>query len=230
MVSNPTGRDDTARRKPVTIDLAAEEVGKPAGGAADAANANPAKPGPDASPTKPGADAAASEPVTPSAFAPGSDRAAEPPAPRARVPLGLLAGTALAGGIVGALLVWALAASGTLPTSSSNSGIAALRTELADLRTRVEQVPAPEDLTPLREEVAALAGRPDSASPEALSAIEARVAALESRPEPAPAGEPAGGGDLAARLDSLAAEVERLKGATTAPQAPAPDPAVGGPP
>ena len=173
-----------SQRKPVTIDLPAEDVSR--GG--DAANTErPAAASGDCAadaqtsadirlasrtrtdsgkPAERGDEKRLAEPVIPSAFAPRAAAAdpSEPPksapVPGRKTPFAAIAAAALAGGAVAALIVAALAAGGLLGIRDDRAGNADLAARVAALEGEVaglRQAPAADALVaPLQERLAGL--------------------------------------------------------------------------
>ena len=184
MTKEPDSQDASAqqpKRKPITIDLPAEEIGRKAaaesaakagsGSAQPHATAAAASaPGNDSPPEKPeGADKSKeppADPVTPSAFATRKTGATTPPPPKWRPideppppppprPFMPLLIAAVLGGIVGAAVIFGLMFSGYLAQGDDAELFAevnALKSEVASAR----QPQPPPDLAPLEQQVAAL--------------------------------------------------------------------------
>ena len=226
-------------KKPVTIDLPAEDVShsaeapaeKPAATSAPSdapptasAGARPAEQGrTDSAKPAGGTDGKRPpEPIIPSAFAaaagPGAPSGSAPAA-APRTPFAAIAAAALAGGAVAALIVAVLAGSGLLGSRDADlaARVAALEIDFAGL----EQAPAADTLVaPLEERLAGLeqavgdlGAAPPEDSPDgaAIEDLQNRLAALEARSDGI-APEQADPG-LAGRIAALAEDVEALQAA-----------------
>lgn len=243
MAKEPDSQDASTSkpgRRPIIIDLPAEEVGRKA--AAERADAKPPQSGgsgsanPADAPGKTEATAkTATPPKTeekpraaeeiPSAFAtrkPGASAPPprwrlidEPPPPRRFAPF-LLA--ALAGAAIVAIAVIVMAFTGYFPTRSGagiSAEIEALRSDVAKL----QQANPDESLTALEQQVAAIdkkigdvaAAAPAGASNEALAELQSRFEALE---QAVSAG--ASAASLEPRLTELANEIAALRNAAPA--------------
>ncbi len=268
LAKEPTSQDERVsppktRRKPLTIDLPAEEIGRkpveggltseaspvpdgiaapPSANAVETPKVNepPSSPAPDREPAadKVGERSPPADPVIPSAFATrGADREAPPrPAqpeapPRAR-PAGedrpgddrprslapfLLA--AFAGGAIAAIVIIVLALAGYLSPTKDTDGadiaaeIAALKTEIADLRQAADGVaPLSERLATIEGSVGEFAGRASASTADAaaLKDLQNRLEKLER------AGAAGSSVSLEPRLAVLAAEVAALRSAAPA--------------
>jgi hypothetical protein len=183
------------RRKPVTIDLPAAEVGRPPDAASPEAAGAPA------------AEAASAEPPV------GGGG-------RSRSFTGFLL-TVLVGAAVAAGIVIALARTGYLIPANEDKTADATSSDIAGLKSEIAALKAPRnDLAPLAEQVAALQksvadfSQQSPAAPAdaaALKDLQDRLATLESAPRPAAA--PAT--NLEPRIAALSQEVAALK--STAP-------------
>lgn len=233
------GRGGPQPRKPVTIDLSAEEVARKEAESASASHATPAAAaegkaaGPDAGPKGAEAPSKGKEggkpaaPLTPSAFASTSrtERSA-PEAPKSRassfVPL-LLAG--LVGGAIVALAVVAMAIAGFLRPAVEEAPdfageIAALKGDVAALKGAdasrdLEALQG--EVATLRESVGALENTPPAAAPEeaALQALDDRLAQLDERVSQIASGAASGDG-VAPDLSGIEGSVDELRQQLTA--------------
>jgi hypothetical protein len=259
LAKDPASQDDRAsqkpRRKPVTIDLPAAEVGRKPGEAASSepapapeavapafasapeksGAAEPPSVAPDrASPPPKGSERVApADPVTPSAFAPrnaepkgawktatSESASAEHPAARGGRTRSFVAFlfAALVGGAIAAVIIIALARAGyLLPASDDNtadatsSDIAALKSEIASLKTSGDALaPLKEQIAALQKSVGELSQRAPASSldPAQLKDLQDRLAAIESAPRPA--GSPT---NLEPRIAALAQDIAALKSA-----------------
>jgi hypothetical protein len=216
------------RRRPVTLDLSAKEVGRkqgaetsPGSDTADAARPPSSAPSGDKSKQAPG------DTPIPSAFAPGSgagkpaDAGTAASSGNRRSTASLIAGFFLAAVLGGALAVGAfyvLGRQGIAPFAADNE---ATEAAIAETREAIESLSAdvagtPRDMGTLREELATLqsaveglraegTGREDAL--DSIAALQARIDALEASPENA------GTADLADRVEALAGEVETISAA-----------------
>jgi hypothetical protein len=230
--STGSGGSGGEGRRPVVIDLPAEEVRKPAATGADAGEPAIEAPLGAAEPSSnagqepaPDAAAAAAEAVIPSALAGAHDDHTEPPARPARARGGAsflaLLVAALLGGLVGAGGLLAVDRLGYLDGVLGDRQQPALSAELANLRSEIEELRAAAqggaDVAPLQQQVAGLeqaiaelrsqpAAGGDAA---AVSDVQARLAALEQATSDAGAG--GNNAALESRLGELASEIEALR-------------------
>ncbi len=222
MAKDPTSPDDRAsqqkaRRKPLTIDLPAAEVGRKPGEGALTASASTASdasansqsgsraeakgdaPAASAAADSSGARSAPVDPVIPSAFATQgraeAPKSAKPDAPSGPRPesdrrrgVSPFLVAAFAGAAIAAIVIAVLALSGYFAPAKDDGAETAAA--IADLKAQIAALrEAPDSAAPLRAQVAAL---------------EKSVADLSARPLP-PAADPAGLKDLQDRLGKLEA-------------------------
>ena len=249
MANEPDSQDASVqkpKRKPITIDLPAEEIGRK-GVAEEVSDSSSEPPSPaeaasgsvddgqKAEPASAESDRPASEertspaePVTPSAFAGSKPEAGAPKAPKWRPmpeppppppprPIVPMLAAAIAGGVVGAAIIAALVLSGYFG-QADEPGLAA---EIDTLKSEVAGLrqAQPTDLIPLQEQVAALEKSVSELTQTPPSgAADAALTELQGR---VAALEETGGtnsstGDLETRIAELSETVAALKNAAPA--------------
>lgn len=222
----PSATDAPERRRPVTLDLSAKEVGRKPGAATEPASnkADTARaPAPESSV---GAAEPGDAPI-PSAFAPGkgwgkpADAGTDASSAKARSTAPLIAGFLLAaifGGAVAVGALYLLGRQGIAPFAADNE---ATEAAIAETRQAVESLSAnvadtPRDMGTLRDELATLRAAVEGLRAEGTGRADAldSIAALQERIDSLETGaDNSGGADLASRVASLAAEVESISAA-----------------
>ena len=227
MVNPPKIRHSKQRRDPVTIDLDAESVKDETSGTAkaDAPTGNPLLD--EVSPPPPEAETVAPSGDTKPRPDPSADTATANPTLPPRVETRRGDGSAVLAGLVGAVVALAgagaLQYAGVLPAVKNQAGnaeVESLRGEVAALREQIGSIPAPQNLAPRLDELAADLSQ-TRAQVDALekggaadidtAAVEERFKAIEAAVATARQAETTDLGPVTQRLDALEAAAGEAK-------------------